>query len=219
MIFLFWLFLCSLSGSLVRSLSRPVRFLGTGPDTVVRLGTVLVAPRNEYHHFYRESAIFLYEMGYLLAAEPEEYVVRGVLLDHPTPFTVGEMIPSAAASLLAGHKVYRGGDQGQEDSVLLFHQQPKWGNEAIGATGLYRGGWNHVPGENDTTEVPPPAAKVFFNYCEFTEAQIEAYFQEDPGNDDRWMAFEVAPDLVLRDWGRGDCWRYLRNSMAPPLNR
>jgi Uncharacterized ACR, COG1678 len=193
---------------------HPIRSGGAGPDAVVRVGTVLLAPKEEYHHFYREAAIFLYEMGQFYD-ETEEYIIRGVILDHPTPFTVGEMIPALAPSFLATHKVFRGGDQGKEDSVLLLHNQPSWAAESseIGAdTGIYRGGAGSLA--VTTVDDTAVSARVFFNYCEFTEAQIEAYFA-DPDRDDPWMALEVDPALVWNeDWGRGDCWRYLRNSMV-----
>jgi Uncharacterized ACR, COG1678 len=191
---------------------NPVRSGGTGPDAVVRLGTVLVAPKEEYHHFYREAAIFLYDMGHFYEETPDEYIIRGLILDHPTPFTVGEMIPNTPEhSWLSTHKVFRGGDQGKEDSVLLLHNQPSWAADGeIGSTGLHLGGWNHAATADDVAA----QAKVFFNYCEFTEAQIEAFFA-DPDKDDPWMAVEVDPALVLNnDWGRGDCWRYLRNSLV-----
>lgn len=59
------------------------RFLGKGENAIVRKGAVLVAPVHEYHHFYRNSAIFIQDMG-----ENEEglYVIRGLIIDHPTPF-------------------------------------------------------------------------------------------------------------------------------------
>ena len=71
-----------------------MRFLGKGDRAIVRTGCVLVAPVHEYHHYYRKAAIFIHAMG-----EDDDkggvYVVRGVILDHPTPFTVGEMIMNA----------------------------------------------------------------------------------------------------------------------------
>ena len=78
---------------------KNIRFLGMGPHAIIRPGIVLIAPPNEYHHFYRQSAIFVYAMG-----EDESYnnthVIRGVIIDHPTPFTVSEMIDTNTVNLL-----------------------------------------------------------------------------------------------------------------------
>ena len=73
------------SSSSSSSSKTVTRFLGKGENAIVRTGVVLIAPLHEYHHFYRNSAIFIQGMG-----ENEEglYVIRGLIIDHPTPFTL-----------------------------------------------------------------------------------------------------------------------------------
>ena len=239
----------------------PIEFLGKGTDAIVRLGVVLVAPLNEFHHFYRQAAIYIYAMGYDNnddnQAENDQtnlsstYYIRGVILDHPTPFTVQEMIPNFASwssSLssfnqpqhdhhhhpLASNLIFRGGDKGRENSVLLLHNQknvPKC-SEEIGTSGLYHGGFDYIASTASSSSRSSSSSsaigssdkdidmdghnfKFFFNYCEFTEDEIEELFASSEDGD-AWASVQIHDtSLILNEeWDRGDCWRYIRNSIA-----
>ena len=63
---------------------------GAGSSSIVRPGVILLSPKNEYHHYYRNSAIFIFAMGE--DSNTNEYIIRGVILDMPTPFTFYEMM-------------------------------------------------------------------------------------------------------------------------------
>ena len=203
----------------------PVRFLGRGQDAIVRPGCVLLAPKHEFHHFYRQSAIFIYGMGEA-PDHSNDYLIRGLIIDHPTPFTLEEMMdhnPRIAQNPLGQNFLFRGGDKGQEGVILLHNQHAIFADNAeeyqIGQSGIYQGGWQ---GAMEMLESPPDAQandgsheqfKAFFNYCEFTEKELEDLLDSEEDGD-AWVSLEVPPEFVLdQDWDRGDAWRRLRNTV------
>jgi hypothetical protein len=207
-------------------------FLGSGSQAIVRPGVVLVAPTHEYHHYYRRSAIFIYAMGESaeFAAlegnadydETGEYVIRGVIIDHPTPFTLAEMTSGLRDDFVEnplGQKLlFRGGSQGGE-CVLLFHDcQDAAIGESIGSSGVYQGGWDKIISCCASGKLDPDYnAKVFFNYLEFTETELESMLHSTGKEDssDLWISMEVPTDFILNpDYARGDAWSRLRNLMA-----
>jgi len=188
------------------SLSSTIRFLGQAENAIVRLGSVLLSPSHEYHHYYRNSAIYIYNMGY----DDGEYRIRGLILDHPTPFTLQEMVDEPPPSHLAGELLFRGGDVG--DGVVLLHNCSDWeGSVAIGSTGLYHGGW-----EAAMETQQQAGCRLFFQYCEFTELQLENMLDAvDDETGEGWIAVEVDNDTVLStDWDRrGMAWSVLRSKV------
>jgi hypothetical protein len=188
------------------------RFLGKGERAIVRNGVVLVAPAEEYHHFYRQAGVFIYTMG---EDEVGEYVVRGLIVDHPTPFTLREMIDNKGIPLennpLGETLVFRGGDKGGE-GVVLLHTRKDLGQSEIGSSGLYQGGWEAALEACAQGKAKPEEFKIFFNYCEFTEKELESMLTLDEEGDG---SVEVNPDFVLNpDWNRGAAWARLRNAQC-----
>lgn len=57
--------------------SNEIKYLGSGPDAIVRPGVVLVAPEQEYDHFLMKSAVFVYAIG---LDDNEDMVIRGKFL-------------------------------------------------------------------------------------------------------------------------------------------
>lgn len=209
-----------LSSSSSDSSSEPsaVRFLGHGPRAIVREGSVLVAPQHEYHHYYRQSAIFVYDMGE--DHDQQEgglYVIRGLILDHPTPFTLKEMIPGKFDDSALGESLlFRGGDKGG-DGVVLLHSRPGLGQPEIGGSGIYQGGWDAALAAIEAGEADVDDFKAFFNYCEFSEDELEELL-ESQEDGDGWASVEVGYDVVLdKDWDRGDCWKRLRNAVSQQM--
>lgn len=157
------------------------------------------------------------------------YVIRGVLLDHPTPFTLAEMVPAVtssedgttthSASLLADNLLFRGGDKGGDGVLLLHDCGTIEGAEPIvhrqdQFCGVYQGGW-----EGALQDLSPERCKAFFNYCEFTERELEKLLDQqdesDEDGEDGWVSLQVDKSVVLNgDYGRGDCWRLLRNAIV-----
>jgi len=210
-----------------------IRFLGRGANAIVRPGVVLLAPQDEYDHFLRRSAVFIYAMG---LDEHDVYVIRGVLLDHPTPFTVKEMIEQGYGSAAANddddnendkandgimdNLVFRGGRLGNEASISMFHCDLVLAKECeasmIGSTGIYEGGFSFL--FNDNKAINPKIQddgskfKFFFNYVEFTEQELENMLGDVQSDGDAWTSLEVPPEIVLDStYDRGNAWSRLRN--------
>jgi hypothetical protein len=213
------------SSSSPSSFGASVRLLGRGANAIVRPGVVLVAPPDEFHHFLRKSAVFIYAMG---TDDDDVYVIRGAIIDHPTPFTIHEMTPGGAA-VLNGEEtekpstpeteclqnlVYRGGERG--DSVFMLHSDAKLADqvdqEMIGSTGVFQGGLDHALTTNYVLD--PLKAKFFFSYMEFTEAELDEMLGNREDENTQWVSVEVPPDFVLNNtWDRGEAWARLRNAI------
>jgi len=212
------------------SLRKEIRFLGRGKEAIVRPGVVLIAPPDEFHHFLREAAVFIYAMG---EDEDDVYVIRGVILDHPTAFTMHEMMPEGQATLdgetsevdsiddsskpvaqYLQNLLYRGGERG--DAVFMLHSDQRLGEQAdqevIGSSGIYQGGLEHA--QQNHYDIPPDRCKFFFSYMEFTEIEINEMLENREDANTQWVSVEVPPDFVLKsDWERGEAWARLRNAV------
>eukprot|EP00980_Cylindrotheca_fusiformis_P018645 scaffold6200_cov118-Cylindrotheca_fusiformis.AAC.7 len=199
--------------------SSNIQFLGRGSNAIVRPGAVLLSPSEEFHHYLREAAIFIYAMG---LDDNDVYVIRGAIIDHPTAFTIGEMMgesSSAAAKIkeipILSNMLYRGGDSGGE-SIFMLHSDDAIAESAnlemIGNSGIYEGGFNDVLSASDEFDVDK--AKFFFHYMEFTEQELLSMLVDPENGADAWTSVEVPPEIVMScDYGRGDCWARLRNAV------
>eukprot|EP00594_Rhizosolenia_setigera_P007899 CAMPEP_0178969988 /NCGR_PEP_ID=MMETSP0789-20121207/19222_1 /TAXON_ID=3005 /ORGANISM="Rhizosolenia setigera, Strain CCMP 1694" /LENGTH=272 /DNA_ID=CAMNT_0020656303 /DNA_START=5 /DNA_END=823 /DNA_ORIENTATION=+ len=197
----------------------PIRFLGKGSNAIVREGVVLVAPKHEYHHFLMKSAIFIYAIG---VNQFNEKVSRGVIIDHPTAFTMGEMAPGAVYGPLGNNILFQGGDQGPDTAIMLhsrgdsIHSKIKDSPQmrVIGTSGIFEGGLQIALDEANEGVSEVDDFKFFFNYVEFTDAQMENMLDNEDSEGDAWFSVEVPPSLVLdSDLARGDAWRSLRNKV------
>ncbi len=197
----------------------PIRFLGKGDRAVVRPGVVLVAPNHEYNHFLMRSAVFIHAVG---INEYDEHVTRGVIIDHPTAFTMAEMGGGSVYGTLAHNILYQGGDAGN-DSAMLLHAhghndeddkaRVKCG-DMIGTSGVYEGGLDDAMDLVDSDLLSPELFKFFFNYCEFSDMELKSMLNATDSDGDAWASMEVPPSLILNnDFDRGECWSYLRNQM------
>lgn len=229
----------------------PLRFLGKGERAVVRPGVVLVAPNHEYNHFLMRSAVFIHAIG---LNEYNEHVTRGVIIDHPTAFTMGEMGGGSVYGNLAHSILFQGGDAGN-DSVMLLHSEGSGhdvmdldgigdvGDETsqgqvqgqgqgqgqgqntkvncgkmIGTSGIYEGGLYHAMDLVDGGILDPERFKFFFNYVEFSDAELESMLTATDSEGDAWASMEVPTNIILdNDFVRGECWSYLRNQMKQML--
>ena len=202
-----------------------VKILGRGADAVVKLGSILVPPSEEFHHYYRESAIYIYAMGTTDDDDSGDYVIRGVLIDHPTPFVLDEVIENDGMQMedpLGFNLIYRGGGNSKE-SILLFHKHSDLDSETSTqiADNIYQGGLNEgrnkiLNGNAESTDF-----KFFFGYCEFTEEELEEMLNSSfEDENDTWTSVTVDnPDFILStDWEKGDAYKYLRNSIKQQLD-
>ena len=143
-----------------------IRFLGRGKNAIVRPGCVLISPKHEFHHFYRRSAILIHAMGESDDDRDDDYLIRGLILDHPTPFTLKEMMDqhqSVVENPLGENFLFRGGDKGG-DGVLLLHANADLGRPQIGLSGLYQGGWQEALQLCQSQSASAEDFKAFFNY-------------------------------------------------------
>mmetsp|Transcript_12413 Transcript_12413/g.26220 ORF Transcript_12413/g.26220 Transcript_12413/m.26220 type:complete len:293 (-) Transcript_12413:82-960(-) len=191
--------------------SSKIRYLGSGENAIVRPGCVLVAPTHEYDHFLMKSAVFIHAIG---LDDTEEMVIRGVIIDHPTAFTVGEMSPNIMGNL-SNNLLFRGGRTGR-DTAMLLHSAggpdgPIKSSNMIGSSGIYEGGIVSAMESVDSDIIPPEQCKFFFNYMEFTEKELNDMFA-DMEDGDAWVSLEVPPEFVLdSNLERGQMWSRLRN--------
>lgn len=191
------------ANKLFLSPSPSIRFLGRGPNAIVRPGVVLVAPAEEYHHFLRQAAVFIYAMG---TDDNDDYIIRGVILDHPTAFTMGEMMETKTTGGVYENLIYRGGDTGGE-SAFCLHSVDSMGRDEIGSSSIYQGG--------DPSQIEDASkVKFFFNYMEFTEDELEDMLGIAHQDGDAWTSVEVPPEIVLDSgYDRGDAWSRIRNAV------
>lgn len=197
-----------------------VRYLGKGRNAIVRSGVVILAPGHEYHTHYRHAAIFIHGMG---LDENDEFVIRGVVIDHPTPFTIGEMSDSTILQQeqdtgLKSNILFRGGGAGSDSAMLLHNQPHVGGGGMIGTSEIYEGGLESAmtASTENNHDYCGDNFKFFFNFCEFTEIELERMFAESVNDEtgDGWIAVEVPPGVILNDWDRGKAWKRLRKAVA-----
>mmetsp|Transcript_241 Transcript_241/g.546 ORF Transcript_241/g.546 Transcript_241/m.546 type:complete len:273 (-) Transcript_241:1633-2451(-) len=185
-----------------------IRFLGKGSNAIVRPGVILLAPAEEFHHYLRESAVFIYAMG---TDDNDDYVIRGAILDNPTPFTIGEMMENKASGGVYENLIFRGGESGGQEAFCL-HSVDSLGLEEIGTSRIYQGG------ELDKIE-DPSKVKFFFNYMEFLEQELEDMLEVIQEDGDGWTSVEVPPEMVLdSDYDKGEAWSILRNAIWSKRN-
>jgi hypothetical protein len=190
-----------------------IRYLGSGDDAIIRPGVVLVSPAHEYDHFLMRSAVFIYAIG---LDEKKNTIVRGVVLDHPTAFTIGEMSPNVMGAL-SNNRLFRGGYDGS-DTAMLLHSAggpdgPIKSGSMIGSSGIFEGGVVSAMESADAGVVETNRCKFFFNFMQFTEKELDNMFLgiEDG---DAWVSVEIPVDYVLSsDYDRGQLWSKLRNSI------
>ena len=154
-----------------------IRFLGKGANAIVRPGVVLLAPAEEFHHYLREAAVFIYAMG---TDDNDDYVIRGAILDNPTPFTIGEMMEKKSSGGVYENLIFRGGESGGQEAFCL-HSVDSLGLEEIGTSRIYQGG------ELDKIE-DPSKVKFFFNYMEFLEQELEDMLEIIQEDGDGWTS-------------------------------
>mmetsp|Transcript_39412 Transcript_39412/g.94803 ORF Transcript_39412/g.94803 Transcript_39412/m.94803 type:complete len:270 (+) Transcript_39412:81-890(+) len=193
--------------------SGEIRYLGSGEDAIIRPGVVLVAPNHEYDHFLMRSAVFVYAIG---LDEDESTIIRGVVIDHPTAFTIGEMSPNIMGNL-ADNQLFRGGYDGS-DTAMLLHSAggsggPVKSDTMIGSSGVFEGGIVSAMESADTGVIEPNRCKFFFNHMQFTEKELDDMFS-GAEDGDAWVSLEIPAEYVLNsDYDRGQLWYRLRNNI------
>ena len=186
-----------------------IRYLGRGKDAIVRLGSVLLPPSDEFNTHLRRAAIFIYGIG---LDDFGDEVVRGVVLDNPTPFTMAEMSPGTVVGPLGSNLLWRGGGTGGEAAMLLHSCGEIVGGSPIGDSGIHEGQLQEAMDSCDEGETSVDQYKFFFNYCQFSPAELEDMMDQEYEDGDAWMSVEVpAAKDRLRIAFR--CWKFLRKAI------
>jgi len=207
----------------LQAISPPsVRFLGKGDRAVVRPGVVLVAPVHEYNHYLMRSAVFVHGIG---VDDEGQHVTRGVIIDQPTAFSMGEMGGGSVYGLLAQNILFQGGDVGN-DSAMLLHSCGSLTEteeetssriecgDMIGTSGIYEGGLQEAMDLADDGLLDPEKFKFFFNYVEFTDKELQLMLDATDSEGDAWFSVEVSPGFILgSEYSRGEAWKYLRRQL------
>jgi hypothetical protein len=187
-------------------------FLGKGSSALVEPGIVLVAPSHEYNHFLMRSTVFIYDQG---LNEFDEMVTRGVIIDHPTAFTMNEMGVDNLGNL-GENILWRGGDAGN-DTVMFLHCHRIENSSPmnkIGCSGIYEGGLQEVKQRINSGELDSDGCKFFFNFIEFREKELQSIMTETDSDGDAWAVMKVPKEFITNgEYARGDAWSYLRNHM------
>lgn len=192
---------------------NPIRYLGSGPSALIRPGVVLVAPKHEYDHFLMKSTVFIYAIG---LDDNQDMVARGVIIDHPTAFTVGEMSPLVSGAV-SNNLLFRGGNSGKHTAMMLHSaggpDGPIPNSEMIGDSGIYEGGIVQAMEAVDAGIIDADRCKFFFNYMQFREMELDDMFA-DVEDGDAWASLEVPVEYVLdSDLERGGMWVKLHNAV------
>lgn len=205
-----------------------ISYVGRGSSAIVRKGSLLIAPSQEYHHLLSKAAIFIYDVG--LDDENNELVARGVIIDHPTAFSISEMVDDSyfqneegIAATIGKNTLFRGGDLGEEFVMVLHSLHPNHpSQEMIGSSGIYQGGLSNIIDAINRGDIvcdTTNSIKFFFNYLEFTENQLNLMFHDDDddtnqqGSIDSWLSVEVLPSsfILHNGYNRGSAWEKIRN--------
>ena len=154
--------------------------------------------------------------------DDERTIIRGVILDHPSAFTIGEMSPNVMGSL-SENQLFRGGYDGS-DTAMILHSAggpdgPVKSDTMIGTSGLFEGGIVSAMESVDAGVIDPDLCKFFFNYMQFTEQEVDNMFAGQGDDGDSWVSLEIPPEYVLNsDYNRSELWYRLRNNIREIRN-
>lgn len=98
-------------------------------EPVLQSGIVLVSQPGEHNHFLYEQVVFLYEFS--------QRGSRGVILERPSAFSMGEMSPGIG--VFQSNTLFMGGDQGSDTAIMLHSYNITGATKYVGA-GIFLGG-------------------------------------------------------------------------------
>ena len=148
------------------------------------LGTILVARPQETNDTYIRSTIFIYHHDDSLNE------IRGIVLERPTPFLVGEIAPGMPAAFYS-NSLFMGGDDGDELATVLHTQSFDGSAKNVGA-GVYMGGLKHITEAVEARILSPKQVKFITKSCRWTR---DGLFHEIAQG--RWGLVKLPPSLVI----------------------
>ena len=174
------------------------------PESPLAPGSVVASTPGSFDHYYLESLVLLIEHS-------EETGSVGVLLNHETPWTVGEMTgdTSTMGELMSENNLFLGGDAGR-DTMLMVHSLPLLeGARPLGNTPLAIGGVREAVKLVSTGQLVASKFKFFYKTVEFLPGQLQ--LQREDG---MFEHVELSPSLLLQQSGQRSMWHEVRQLMA-----
>lgn len=161
-------------------------------------GCVLLAQATDSSHFFVRASVFIFQHS-------EEKGSRGVILERPTAFTMGESSPGIG--VFEGNTLYMGGDDGSDTAVMLGKFELAGACKYVGA-GIYIGGVKAATDLVKEGGAVPKDFKFFFNTAEWGPGVLEKEIQSG-----RWDVVQVPPEDILCQDNGMSLWNKARNKL------
>jgi putative AlgH/UPF0301 family transcriptional regulator len=166
-------------------------------EPVLQQGVVLVSKPGEHNHFLYQQAVFLYEYT--------QRGSRGVILERPTAFTMGEMSPGIG--VFEANTLFMGGEDG-DDMAIMMHSYNMTGNVKYVGAGVFVGGMKQAREMVEARQAAPKEFKFFFNGIEWAPGVLEREIELD-----RWDVVEATADVILRQGAGATLWQRARQEI------
>ena len=162
------------------------------------VGCVLLSQPSDASHFFIKAAIFVYQCS-------EKEGVKGVILERPTAFNMGETSPGIG--LFEGNTLYMGGDDGTDTAIMLGKYNLGGSCKYVGS-GIYLGGITQAKEKIMKGDAVPKDFKFFFNNVEWKAGLLEKEIASG-----RWDVVKICPDDVLLQKSEAKLWSRTRNTL------
>jgi len=143
--------------------------------------------------------------------DEDRTLIRGVILDYPTVFTMHEMTGMDSSNELSQNLLFRGGDAGNDSALMLHSCGDLTNNEMIGSSGVYEGGLQNAMDAVKEGKLSAECFKFFYNYTEFTVPELDQMLKSSDSDGDSWKSVQVSPSIILADHDKSETWKQLRN--------
>ncbi|RYG94341.1 hypothetical protein EON65_57645 [archaeon] len=172
------------------------------PDQIMNIpftgkGCVLLSQPKEYDHWLSKAAILIFEHN--------EQGSKGLIIDKPSPMTMGSSSPGIGA--FESNTLFMGGKSGSDTAVMIHALNLGFKSRPLGY-GMYIGGLKAATDMVERFEAHPRDFKFIFNNVEWKAGMLE----EDIGKE-RFDVCCLPPSMLLlqepKDYGT--LWTMARN--------
>jgi putative AlgH/UPF0301 family transcriptional regulator len=165
----------------------------------LKRGVVLLAQPDDHGHFVMRAAVLLFDHG-------SDRGSRGVILEKPTAFTMGETTGNAGP--FEANSVFLGGGDGS-DTAIMLHKYDLEGFAKYIGSGIYVGGLKQAREMVESFKAKPKDFKFVFNTLEWAPGQLEREVA-----DGRWDLVHVPPHMITEQGPElGKLWSKARNTL------
>jgi putative AlgH/UPF0301 family transcriptional regulator len=165
----------------------------------LKRGVVLLAQPDDHGHFVMRAAVLLFDHG-------SDRGSRGVILEKPTAFTMGETTGNAGP--FEANSVFLGGGDGSDTAIMLHRYDLEGFAKYIGS-GIYVGGLKQAREMVESYKAKPKDFKFVFNTLEWAPGHLEKEVA-----DGRWDLVHVPPHMITEQGPElGKLWSKARNSL------